>query len=389
MKIIHINCVYPVGSTGRIIENIVNECEKHGYESMILYGRGAKCNKVEAIKVSSEFEAKIHGLISRLTGQWFSYSPISTAKIIRILKNEKPDVVHLHCLNANFVNVYRLIDYLKKNQIKTVLTLHAEIMHTAGCEHAGDCMKWQIECQNCEKIKGKLTGYFRDDAKVAYSKIKKAFYRFDKLTITGVSEWLTQRAESSNVFKHNGIRFYTIHNAVDTSKFRQTILKKENHVPLILHVTPNFNHPLKGGKYVIDLARIHPEWNFLIVGSSCKNIPHPSNIRFIPHTNSQQELISYYKQADITLLTSYRETFSMVCLESLACGTPVVGFKAGAPELIFKGDFAEFVDFGNVEALAIGIRQMLKKRPKIDSDYIEQNFSVKHMVAEYLKVYEQ
>lgn len=389
MKIIHINCVYPVGSTGRLIENIVKNCVRKGYESIVLYGRGAKCNKVEAIKVSSELEAKIHGLLSRLTGQWFSYSPASTARIIRILKNEKPDVVHLHCLNANFVNVYRLIGFLKKNKIKTVLTLHAEIMHTAGCEHAGECIKWQSGCHNCAKIKGMLTGYFRDDAKIAYNKIKKAFHGFENLTVTSVSEWLTQRAESSNVFKHHEIRFCTIHNAVDTSKFRQPDLKHENRVPRILHITPNFNHPLKGGKYVLELAKIQPEWNFIIVGASCDNDSLPSNIQFIPHTNNQKELISYYQQADVTLLTSYRETFSMVCLESLACGTPVVGFKAGAPEQIFKEKYAEFVDFGNVEALAIGIKHMLKERPKIDSNYIEQNFSVTQMTSKYLKIYEK
>ena len=46
----------------------------------------------------------------------------------------------------------------------------------------------------------------------------------------------------------------------------------------------------------------------------------------------QSELAAFYSLADVTLLTSEKETFSMVCAESLCCGTPVVGFQAGAPE---------------------------------------------------------
>lgn len=32
---------------------------------------------------------------------------------------------------------------------------------------------------------------------------------------------------------------------------------------------------------------------------------------------------------------------------------------------------------------------MLKERPKIDSNYIEQNFSVTQMTSKYLKIYEK
>lgn len=388
MEIVHINCVYPNGSTGKIIANIVNNCGSYGHNSIVLYGRGAKIDDGNAIKVSSEIEAKVHGVISRLTGQWFSYSPVSTAHIINILKERRPDVVHLHCLNANFVNVYKLVEYLKKNKIKTILTLHAEIMHTAGCEHAGECTKWMSSCHDCSVINGKLTRYFRDDAKIAYNRMRRAFENFENLTVVGVSEWLTQRAAKSSIFGNKNIRFATVHNAVDTLKFNQPALKKQNKAPVILHITPNFNHPLKGGKYVLELAKRHPEWNFVIVGHSGNDVPQLSNVRFIPHTNNQQELINYYQQSDITLLTSYRETFSMVCLESLACGTPVVGFKAGAPETIFRGNFAEFVEYADVNALGCAVQKFLITKPTVNPEYIEQNFSVDHMVREYVKLYE-
>lgn len=65
----------------------------------------------------------------------------------------------------------------------------------------------------------------------------------------------------------------------------------------------------------------------------------------------QELLAKYYSMADVTLLTSKKETFSMVTAESLCCGTPVVGFKAGAPEQIAIKEFSEFVEYGDLNSL--------------------------------------
>ena len=149
MKIIQINCVYAIGSTGKIVEDISNYCISKGDDVFVLYGRQGKNITSNIMKVSSELEAKIHSVKSRLTGLDFSYSTIATKRTLNFIKSYKPDVVHLHCLNGHFINVYKLVRFLKQKKIPTVLTLHAEIMHTAGCEHAYDCMKWVEGCYSC------------------------------------------------------------------------------------------------------------------------------------------------------------------------------------------------------------------------------------------------
>ena len=65
--------------------------------------------------------------------------------------------------------------------------------------------------------------------------------------------------------------------------------------------------------------------------------------------------------ANLTLLTSYRESFSMVTAESLCCGTQVAGFMAGAPETIAIPEYSTFVEYGNIDLLQTKVMQYLMK----------------------------
>lgn len=342
MKVLQINCVYNYGSTGKIVFDIHNALIEKGIESVVCYGRGKRVKEPNIYKVSTEFGGKVHSVFSRIFGVDFGFSPFATAKTIKIIKKEQPDVVHLHCLNGHFINVYKLVEFLKNSGIKTVLTLHAEIMHTAGCEHAMECEKWKTECFDCPKIRGKISRFFRDDAKYCFNRMKKAFDGFDNLTVVGVSEWLTKRAEQSPIFKD--CQYVTVHNGIDTDVFHYTesnireSLGIDKNEKLILHVTPNFRHLIKGGKYVLDLINRMPDYRFVIVGKGTENIAFPENVKTIPFTKNKQELAELYSSADCCIITSLNETFSMVAAEANCCGTKVVAFSVGGvPEAIISG----------------------------------------------------
>ena len=88
-----------------------------------------------------------------------------------------------------------------------------------------------------------------------------------------------------------------------------------------------------------------------VAGSCAPDVSAPENVIFLGNIKNQQELASYYALADVTILTSKRETFSMVTAESLCCGTPVAGFLAGAPEQIALREYSKFVEWGSVELL--------------------------------------
>ena len=403
MKIIQINCVYKRGSTGKIVYDIHNVLLDEGIESIVCYGRGQKENELNVYKTSSELLAKFNVLKSCITGLQYNGSWLATNTLLKIIRKEKPDIIHLQCINGYFVNIYRLLNYLKNNKIKTVLTLHSEFMHTGSCGHAYDCERWKEGCGNCPQLRIATKSYMFDRTKTAWTKMKNVFADFENIKIVAVSKWLEDRAKKSPIINQHS--FAVIHNGIDTNdtfKPRYYGYLKEKHnlknEKIILHVTASFSlreNDIKGGVYVVKLAEKLKDKNvkIIIIGSRDLSIELPENVINIGRTNKQCELATYYSMADLTLLTSKRETFSMVCIESLSCGTPVVGFKAGGPESIALNKYSEFVDYGDVNELETTVIKWLEVKSIITSNTISndarQKYSSRNMGLEYLKIYRE
>ncbi len=393
MKVLQINCVYKFGSTGKIMYDIHNCLLKKGYESIVVYGRGEKVQDAGVYKSSTELEGKIHSVFSRLFGVDFGYSPIATAHLFQIIKKEKPDIVHLQCLNGHFVNVYRLLNFLKKNKIKTVLSLHAEIMHTAGCQHAMTCEKWKTTCCDCDQIKGHISKYFRDDAKHCFKLMKNACNGFEDLTVVGVSEWITSRAKQSPIFE--SARFETVVNGIETDVFapRNTVSVREKlNLPqskkVILHVTPNVHDKEKGIEYVVELAKRMTECQFVVVGGTPKMQHLPENMVFIPVTYNQDKLAEYYSAADCFVMTSSRETCPTVCLEAVACGCPVVGFDTGGVRETIPEGMGEVVEMFDMNAFEQAVRKWAEiKVPNDLMDKLHIVLSRETMTNKYIDIY--
>lgn len=399
MKILQVNCVYNTGSTGKIMYDIHTEILKTGYESVVCYGRGANAQDKNVYKICSEIYSKFNNLLSRFTGIMYGGCFFSTNKLISVIKKENPDVVHLHCINGYFVNIYRLINWLKKNRIKTVLTLHAEFMHTANCGYAFDCEKWKSGCGNCPVFKKETKSLFFDSTARSFKKMKKAFDGFNEnLVIASVSEWLMERAKQSPILA--GKKHITVLNGLDNGVFNPCFseaLAKQigtSDKKTVLFVTPAFsldpNH-IKGGYYVVELARRMPDVNFVIIGCREQYDNLPKNVLNIGRIENQSKLAEYYSTADVTLLASKRETFSMVTAESLSCGTPVVGFKAGAPETITIPEYSCFVEYGDIDALRKTVNEFLLKqfdREEIATE-ASQKYDKKIMSQNYITVYKK
>lgn len=399
MKIMQINCVYNTGSTGKLTYCIHKKLIDSGMDSVICYGRGEKVNDKNIYKVCSELFAKANNLVSRFTGVIYGGCFFSTKKLLKVIKNENPDVVHIQCINGYFVNIYKLVDWLKKNKVSTVITLHAEFMYTANCSHSFDCTKWKEGCGKCSSLKNATGSLLFDRTDVSFERMKKAFENFDNVIIISVSEWLKKRAEQSAILKNKSHK--VILNGVDTgiysyyenAKIKNRYCKEDE--KLILHVTPYFSNQendVKGGIWILKLAERLQKYNYKVVIAGENRVLDevPSNIVFLGKINDEVELAKLYSSADLTLITSRRETFSMIVAESLCCGTPIVGFKAGAPEEIGILEYCSFVEYGNLDGLVKEVVDRINNpicKKKIEEG-ARKKYSSETMFKQYLETYE-
>lgn len=406
MKVLQINVVYKYGSTGKIVAAIHDYLLSSGDDSIVLYGRGYNYKELFTYKICKEVYAKFNNLLSRFSGIEYGGCYYTTNKIEKIIEKEKPTIVHLHCLNGYFVNIYKLLNWLKENRIKTVLTLHAEFMYTGGCDHAMDCYQWRREehCRNCKSWREFTKSIFINRVPKMWKDLHNAYEGFENdLYVTSVSPWLKERAESSDLLKT--FRHYLVMNGIDTSIFynhqNSSILQsnKFKNKKILLHVTPEFSKEkthLKGGYYILEIAKklekIAPNVIVIVVGpvlGSC-NTGGYNNIVFWGKEKNQMTLAQLYSVAALTLLTSKRETFSLVTAESLCCGTPVVGFKAGAPEKIALPGHSCFVDYGDVEELTKKIIEFLERGKSGEIEKIAKStYSMDSMVRQYYEIYNE
>ena len=397
MKVMQINCVYNSGSTGKIVYDLHNELKASGMESIVCFGRGKDPKEEKIYKVCSDIHCKINSLWSRITGIMYGGCLISTDKLFRIIKREKPDIVHLHCLNGYFVNIYRLITFLKNNNYKTVLTLHAEFMYTANCGYALECDKWKTGCGKCPRLRSETKSWFIDGTAKSWKKMKRAFQGFDKnkIKIIAVSNWIKNRAEESEIFKN--LEVQTIYNGIDISCFcnidkfsaKEKLIKKYN-IPkgkkIVLHITPDFNTPVKGGKYFLELMeKLDQDYIGIVVG---KNSPSTHNIVPIAYISDKTELAEIYAAADVFVITSICDNYPTVCLEANCCGTPVVGFDVGGVKETISESMGKVVLPYNIELLKNEVEDWSKNRfSPLQIDNCLKKNSEKRMFTQYMNIY--
>lgn len=394
MKICQINSVYGQGSTGKIVKVLHEQLKQHGHESVAVCSVRRHADP-HVHRISNRFLSKATAVYRRVFGRQFDGAFLQTNRLLSILKRERPDVVHLHCLNGNNINVYRLMRYLSKRKIPTALTLHAEFPYTGGCAHAYDCEKWKTGCGNCAVAKKETQSLLFDGTAHTWRSQKACYDGFDpdKFAVVAVSPWLQSRAERSPMLSRFSI--CSVLNGVDTSVFyRHTPQPSENGKKTVLFVTALFdtiNDNDKGGKDLLALAERMKDKpvRFVVAANRAVVGDLPDNVLFLGRTKTQDELAEWYSSADLTVVLSKGETFSMPVAESLCCGTPVVGYRAGGPESIALDDCTEFVPHGDMDELHTCVETVLNAT--YDRDTIaqtaQQRYSESRMYQDYETLY--
>lgn len=343
MKIVIINAVYKIRSTGRTYLELHDYLCSLGHECKIIYGV-KKSNYLDTIYMGNYFDHKLHALLSRITGKVGGYSLFSTKKLLKFLDKYKPDIVHLGNLHSNFINIEILLKYLGEKNIKTTLTLHDCFFYTGGCVHytVNNCFKWQKRCYECQFYR-KQGSWFFDKTSYLFNKKEECFKNIKKLGIIGVSDWISEEAKKSVILKDAKI-IKRVYNWVDLNLFKPIKLKEKDieeklkNKFIILGVASGWNLK-KGLDKFIQLAKlISYDMVIILIGNIDRGINLPDNIINISATTDINELVKYYNLADVFLQLSKEETFGKVVAEALACGTPAIVYDSTAsPELVKDG----------------------------------------------------
>jgi glycosyltransferase involved in cell wall biosynthesis len=80
-------------------------------------------------------------------------------------------------------------------------------------------------------------------------------------------------------------------------------------------------------------------------------------VRWVGFIANQKDIADHYAQADLTVLpTRWEEAFSLVPVESMACGTPVLATrKGGTPEIVIPGRTGFLLDECSADQLAAAL----------------------------------
>lgn len=342
-KLLQINIVSNILSTGTICEDIAKVAQNRGWDTYVAYGRTAITGVSKEIKIGSFCDEVLHYLESRIFDREGLSSRRSTKNLISIIDKIKPDVIHLHNIHDHYLNYKILFEYLNRTDIKVVWTFHDFWAITGHCHHFIDafCEKWKKGCGHCPLLHSTVNSLF-DRSERNYLLKKDIFTANNNLTIVPVSEWVGSNVKES-FLKDKPIR--VIPNGIDIDIYKP--LESESWTCmfkgkfLILAVAREWNYgDRKGLDEFLKLSKfLKKDEIIVLVGMSNKLINEmPDNIVGLPRISVRSELVSLYTRAEVLVSLSSAETFGLTVIEANACGTPAIVYNNTAPPSLIDED---------------------------------------------------
>ena len=385
MRVIMLNSIAEKRSTGQIMYELYSYLKEEKHEIKFCYGRGASIDNPDFIKIDTDLEIYYHIIASRITGLQGYYSTHATNRVISIIKEFKPEIVILGNIHGYYLNSFRLLNYLKDNNIYTVYYMFDEYAFLGKCAFFDSCDKYKTECHHCPKKKGYPKSYLFDTSKKIFRDKMAIYQGFRTIRFVSVP-YTVSRAKESALFKKSNAVVYPFGWGIDTNGvFKPTdnqLLRRKLKIPesnkVVLAVAP-FSNDIKGiSAYYYPIAtRLKNEAiSFIHVGFDGKPGDAPDNIITVPFVKKQEELAGFFSLADLFVIPSISEGYPTVCLDSLSCGTPICGFNISGTPYVASEPQGVFVAPFDVDALCEVVKTSPKKTDEIISrcrEYAENN----------------
>lgn len=356
MRVLQINSVCGIGSTGRITTDIHKLLIEQGHESYIAYGRGEAVNCDNAIKIGNNFDVYKHVFMTRIFDKHGFGSKKATKKLIKHIYEINPDIIHLHNIHGYYINIEELFKYLKEANKPVVWTLHDCWAFTGHCAHFENygCNKWENGCFHCPLRKVYPTSIFLDNSKDNYFKKKKLFTSLKNAIIVTPSGWL------QTLVKRSFLNIYpveVINNGIDLEIFKPRVsgFRERNNLNskfIILGVASIWTEK-KGFWHFIELSRRLKNDEIIILVGVTENQKKqlPDNIIGITRTNNVDSLAEIYSCSNVYVNATLDEVLGLTNLEALACGVPVITYNTGGSVECLDRNSGFIVSKGNLDEL--------------------------------------
>ncbi|MBQ6979034.1 MAG: glycosyltransferase [Clostridia bacterium] len=358
MKILIINSVCGIGSTGRICTDIAREFEKNGDEVKIAYGRSnyvPEQFRKYSVKIGNGFDVKMHVLKTRLTDKHGLGSKRATRKFLKWAEEYNPNLLWLHNLHGYYINYELLFKWIKSRpEMQVKWTLHDCWAFTGHCSYftISKCEQWKTHCSHCIQKKN-YPSSIKDSCNSNFERKKQAFTGVKNMTFITPSKWL------ANLVKQSFLREYDVeihYNTINTDVFKptQSDFREKyclQNLKVVLGVASVWNERKGLDDFIKLAAMLDDKYKIVLVGLNKKQIKSmPKNILGIERTNNPEELAAIYTAADVFLNLTYEDNYPTVNLEAQACGTQCITYRTGgsvesvpAENVVEQGDLKSIV----------------------------------------------
>ncbi len=291
---------------------------------------------------------------------------------------KEANIIHLHFISdyvdfkTFFANVHKPI----------IWTLHDMNPFQGGFHYKGDVMRFGSALQTLDNEQFTIKKNSLDKLPV------------NALTILTPSEWLMHLSEKSEMLKK--FNHVCIPNCVDTNIFKISNRKNsyDGRKLNVLFVAESLHNQRKGFDYVLEILqdkKIIDACAFTAVGHVKKSSQIPV-VAYTGSISSEKEMSRLYNEADIFLLPSREDNLPNAMVESLCCGTPVVGFAIGGlVETITNGENGFLSDELTADGLKAALFTCIANITKLSQTSIEQNahakFSSEVVVKQFSELY--
>ena len=285
------------------------------------------------------------------------------AQVLRQLP--QADLINLHWIRG-FVDVPAFFEQV---DTPVVWTLHDMNAFTGGCHYDKGCGKYEAQCGACPQLG---SGQENDLSRKVWEQKKSVFDRVspERLHIVTPSHWLARAANSSTLLQTFPIS--VIPYGLDTELFSprngqglRSALNLPEAARIVLFVAQSTTNERKGFSqlaealaaldgqesgqfYLVSVGSNKPDWDV--------DLPH----LHLGKITSTPLLAAVYSMADVFVIPSLEDNLPNTVLESMACGTPIVGFDTGGiSDMVRPGETGWLAPVGNVRALRDTIDQAL------------------------------